>query len=238
MTSTQPETASAWIERAADRSPTVQRSRTRSMARARQIVDAARRLLEANGSGFTTHELVKEAGVAIQTFYKHFGGKDQVLLAVLEDVVVDGCATFAARARELPDPLARLRFYVTAVIAGLHAEADEAVGPRFVTSEHWRLQQLFPAEVALATRPFTELLVPEIQAAAEAGVISPTDAEYDAWLITQLAMAVYHTYAFATTTEPYDEVAERLWSFCLAALGGRVEVNTARSALRLRRRTK
>jgi len=212
-------TSGSWAERAADRSPSVQRSRTRSIERARQIVEAARRLISARGTAWTTQELVQEASVAIKTFYKHFGSKDQVLLAVLEDMIAEGCATFVEQARALPDPLARLRFYVTAVITGLDHDDGSDLGPRFVTSEHWRLQQLYPEEVALASRPFTELLVPEIRAAAEAGLLHPKDTEYDAWLVNQLAMAVYHHYAFSTS-EPHEQVADRLWSFCLAALGG------------------
>jgi AcrR family transcriptional regulator len=227
MPDVQPELAvvatGTWVQRAADRSPSVQRSRTRSMARAQQIVQAARRLIDSNGTAFTTHDLVKEAGVAIKTFYKHFGSKDQVLLAVLEDMIAEGCATFAAQASELPDPMTRLRFYVTAVIAGLDRDDGAVTGPRFITSEHWRLQQLYPEEVALASRPFTDLLVPEIRTAAEAGLLQPNDVDYDAWLVNQLAMAVYHHYAFSTSPEPHEQVADRLWSFCLAALGGRSE---------------
>ena len=215
--------AGGWAERAAERSPSVQRSRTRSLARAHQIVQAARRLIDASGTSFTTQELVKEAGVALQTFYKHFGGKDQVLLAVLEDMIAEGCAAFVERASALPDPMSRLRFYVTAVVAGLDSDTGEGAGPRFITSEHWRLQQLYPQEVALASRPFTELLVPEIRAAADAGLLHPNDVEYDAWLISQLAMAVYHHYAFAASPEPHAQVADRLWAFCLAALGGEVQ---------------
>src|SRR5437763_1376439 len=87
--------APSWATRAADRSPTVQRSRTRSVQRAKQIVAAARRLVDVKGGDFTTHELVKEAGVAVQTFYKHFSGKDQVLLAVIEDVIAETVAGLA-----------------------------------------------------------------------------------------------------------------------------------------------
>jgi TetR/AcrR family transcriptional regulator len=43
------------------------------------IIDAARRLIIAQGSSFTTQDLIKEAGVALQTFYRHFAGKDQLL---------------------------------------------------------------------------------------------------------------------------------------------------------------
>jgi AcrR family transcriptional regulator len=207
-----------WADRAADRSPTVQRSRTRSLEQATRIVAAARRLVEQKGGSFTTQEVVKEAGVAIQTFYRHFPGKDQLLLAVIEDLIAESCALFEDSARDLPDPVARLRFYVTSAVGGL--DTERSAGPRFITAEHWRLHQLYPAELAQATRPFTDLVVREVREAEAAGLLAPSDAEHDAWLVTELIIAVFHHHAFATATEPTSETAARVWSFCFAALGG------------------
>jgi AcrR family transcriptional regulator len=69
----------------------VQRSRTRGVEQARSIVQAARRLIEVKGPAFTTHELVREAGIALQTFYRYFPGKDHLLLAVIEDIIDESC---------------------------------------------------------------------------------------------------------------------------------------------------
>lgn len=212
--------AASWAQRAADRSPSVQRSRARSLQRAQQIVEAARRLVEVNGSDFTTQDLVKEAGIAVQTFYKHFPGKDQVLLAVIEDMVAETCAALAQEARGLPDPVARIRFYVTSIIRGIAAFGEGDARPRFITTEHWRLHRLYPEELARANRPFTDLLLPEITAAAKAGTLTPVDPEYDAWLITRLVISVFHHYEYATPEESPEQIAERLWSFCFRALGG------------------
>ena len=89
MTDVKP--AASWAERAADRSPTVQRSRDRSVKQAMVLVAAGRRLVFEKGHAFTINELVKEAGVALQTFYRYFSGKDELLLAVLEDLVGEAC---------------------------------------------------------------------------------------------------------------------------------------------------
>lgn len=207
----------SWAERAADRSPVVQRSRSRGVQQARAIVEAARRLIGERGPSFTTQELIKEAGIALQTFYRYFPGKDHLLLAVIEDIIDESCTTYRERARQLPDPVARLRYYVTTVVGSIGGEMS---GARFITSEHWRLQALFPAEVSRATGPFTRLLLDELREAGTAGTLHPGDPEYSAWLVTQLVMAVFHHYAFAPMEEPPEVVAERLWSFCLAALGG------------------
>ena len=216
-------TASSWAERAADRSPSVQRSRERSLQRAQQIVQAARRLVEVKGSDFTTQDLVKEAGIAVQTFYKHFPGKDQVILAVIEDMVAETCSGLAEDARDLPDPVARLRFYVTSIISGIAAYGEGDARPRFITTEHWRLHRLYPDELARANRPFTDLLLPEITAATKTGSLTSVDPEYDAWLITRLVISVFHHYEYATPEESLDQIAERLWSFCYRALGGGTE---------------
>lgn len=209
----------SWTERAADRSPSVQRSRVRSVEQARAIVEAAKRLLENGaGEGFTTQELAKEAGVALQTFYRYFGGKDELLLAVLEETIADGCARMQEQAEGLDDPLARLRLFVTATLEGL--DADIAPISRFITAEHYRLHQLFPDELAAAAQPFADMLVPDIEAAVAAGLLSSSDPEADAWFVQELSMATFHHYAFATPAEPLDVVADRLWKFCLRALGG------------------
>jgi TetR/AcrR family transcriptional regulator len=216
-----PSTASSesWAERAADRSPTVQRSRTRSIEHARVIVEAARRLIAQKGGTFTTQELVKEAGIALQTFYRQFGGKDQLLVAVLEDMIGEAALAYEERARDLPDPVARLRSYVMDTLANLGGpEGGPPSG--FVVSEHWRLHQIFPDEIAHAMKPWADLVLREIRAAEAAGLLHPRDAEQDAWLVTRLVTAVYHHHAFATSDQTPEEIGEQVWQFCLAALGG------------------
>ena len=208
----------SWAERAADRSPLVHRSRARSIAQAKSMVDAARRLIAEKGERFTTQELVKEAGVALQTFYRHFEGKDQLLLAVLEDTIAEGAAQFEGAARHLPDPVDRLHSYVAAALEAVQGE--DSVAPRFITAEHWRLQQLFPQEMAFATRPISDLLLRDIREAQSRGLLHPADPERGAWLMTRLLMATFHHYAFATRDEGSETITEDVWNFCLNALGG------------------
>ncbi|WP_138985403.1 helix-turn-helix domain-containing protein, partial [Mycobacterium avium] len=59
----------------------MQRSRERIANQVRLMLDAALRLIREKGDSFTTQELVKEAGVALQTFYRYFATKDELLLA-------------------------------------------------------------------------------------------------------------------------------------------------------------
>jgi AcrR family transcriptional regulator len=216
---TDAEAPPAWIERAADRAPSVQNSRLRSMQRAQQIVDAARTLITTQGSDFTTHQLVKEAGIAVQTLYKHFAGKDQVVLAVLEDMIAESVQQMEGAGAGIADPVERLRFYVSTILGSLGSQ-DNRVG-RFIATEHWRLVALYPDEVGRATQPVADLFQRALVDAQAAGLLDPPDAAYDAWLANELIRTVFHHYQFASTGESAEVVAERVWRFCLGAWGGR-----------------
>lgn len=204
-------------ERAAERSAAVQRSRERIANQVRLMLDAALRLIREKGDSFTTQELVKEAGVALQTFYRYFATKDELLLAVIADAMTDACARWRDAARDLPDPVARLRFYVTAVIEVLDNEQGDGGTAKFVVSTHWRLHRVFPDELAEAEKPFVDLLLGEINAGIEAGLLAPADPKWAAWFIAELVRSVHHYYAYAPREV---DVKEQLWQFCLTALGG------------------
>ncbi len=210
----------SWAERAAERSPIVQRSKARGVEQAKAIVDAAQRLIAIKGNTFTTQELVKEAGIALQTFYRYFEGKDQLILAVIEQMVTESAEKYKEQASGLDDPLERLHFYVTVVIRGLAARGDGVTSARFMATEHWRLQALVPEEMARASHAYTDLIQGEIDTATASGLLDPPDPASAGWLITQLARSVFHYYAFVAPDGTYDEIGERVWEFCLAGLGG------------------
>ena len=205
-------------QRATERSVAVQRTRARIATHVRSMLDAAHRLIREKGDdGFTTQELVKEAGVALQTFYRYFASKDELLLAVLADAMNDACTRWAAAASQLPDPIARLRYYITAVIDVLDTEGGDRGTAQFIVTTHWRLHRIFPEELAEAEQPFVNLLLAEVNAGVAARLLAPANPEWAAWFTAELVRSVYHNYAYA----PRDpEVKEHLWQFCLSALGG------------------
>ena len=212
-----PSPSSSWAERVADRSEAVQRSRARQIEQAQAIVGAARRLIAERGDQFTTQELVKEARVSLQTFYRIFGGKDQLLLAVFEDLIGESCVGYEERARDLPDPIARIRYYVMVTVGSVGGDGTD-IGPRFTTAEHWRLYQLFPEEMSHATQHFTDLVARQLVLANEEGLLDSSNPQRDAWFITKLVMAVFHHYAFADADDA-AAIGEELWAFCARAIG-------------------
>jgi AcrR family transcriptional regulator len=194
------------------------RTWTRGQANADALRAAAHRLVLEQGENFTTQELIKEADVALQTFYRHFGGKDQILIAVIGDLVEAHCEALAARASAEDGPVERLRFYITETLTVMVGSGSSGAG-RFMTSQHWRLHELHPAELAEADKPFADLVATELEAAWAEGLLAPRSVERDAWLINQLVMAVFHYYAFAEGGDA-ESIAEDVWQFTWAAVGG------------------
>jgi AcrR family transcriptional regulator len=183
------------------------------------IVAAAHRLIARKGD-FTTQELIKEAGVALKTFYRHFTSKDQLLVALIGDAIEANAAALEAQAEGITDAVARLELFVTAPLSLMEAGTVD-LNPRFITSEHWRLHELYPDEVVTATKPFTDLVRKTLEAGRDAGVLEPRDPERDAWLITTMVMAVFHHYAFHPDDRARATAAQDVWAFCLTAVGGR-----------------
>jgi TetR/AcrR family transcriptional regulator len=172
----------------------------------------------------TTQELCAEAGVALQTFYRYFASKDELLLAVMGNAMNDACEHWTEVAAELPDPLARLRYFLTSTIDRLDGDGGGAATARFIVSTRWRLHRNYAKELAEAEKPFVDLLRGEVNAAIEAGLLNPSDAEWDPWFLAELARSVFHFYAFAPHPEGELElVKDRLRRFCLTALGGSVK---------------
>ena len=78
--------------------------------RSRQLLDAAARLMEREGSeAVSMQALAAEAGVSVGLIYRYFGSKDDVLLAVIVQVL-DAFAVKVPRAIEAAgaDPVRRL----------------------------------------------------------------------------------------------------------------------------------
>ena len=199
--------------------PEVGRRELRRRANVEALLAAAHRLVLEQGENFTTQDLVKEADVALQTFYRHFKGKDELFLAVVGDLIAAHCDALAKRAASLDGPVERLRFYVVDTITAMVASSTNAAS-RFITAQHWRLQQEHAAALAAANRPFAELLEREIRDGRDQGALSSVDPKRDAWIISQLILSVVHQQAFADGAEDPDAVAQDIWRFCLTALGG------------------
>jgi AcrR family transcriptional regulator len=198
--------------------PAPQRTRAHNVDLDKEIVDAAQRLFHKYGDeGFTIQQLVEEAGVALQTFYRHFAGKDQLLLALLERSIAEFCSELREATRQIDDPVERIHRFVTRPL-GLQ-RGGTTPDSRAFTHEHFRLFQLYPDEVSRATGAFAVLVFESLEVARERGLATSPDPRRDAWMITELVMTTFHHYSFADLGDDADAVIDHLWHFCRTAIG-------------------
>lgn len=171
-------------------------------AEVRRLVDAAYVVMRRTGDlDPRVGDIVNEAGLSNQAFYRHFRSKDELLLTVLEDGQHRLLATLDARmARVEPGP-ARVRAWVEGVLEQAR-NPDAAANTRPFALTGLRLADRFPTEWA---RSRDVLLAPLRAAIAEAD----GDPERDAPAVYHLAMGTMQE-ALARRERPTDADVEHV----------------------------
>jgi TetR/AcrR family transcriptional regulator len=185
--------------------------------RAGRFVEAARALMwESGGPGFTVTQVVAAAGSSLKSFYRCFGSKDELLVALFADDARRGADALAAVVRRRP-PADRLR---TAVVGLFGFLGDEGRLPyaAALVGEHLRLAQSRPDALAAVLDPFLGLFESEMQAAAGRGEIRPGDHRRDARTVFHLVISHLHALVYHQIDDEPAVLSEELWTFCAAAL--------------------
>jgi AcrR family transcriptional regulator len=207
-----PVAGSGWQDRAADR--TVADTRARDVERMERCVAAARELAnETSSASFTVAQVAARAEVSLKAFYRCFPGKDELLLALLEDESNTGARVLAERVGTRDNPVASLHACVTELFALLSVPG--ALGYAGVlVREHRRLSEHYPLELRVALAPLVELVSVHIAAAT-----STTDARRDAETMFRILLQGIDDVIVGRAGDA-AELAEYLWSFCWKGLEG------------------
>jgi len=190
-------------------------ARARSSARGRLLVDAARALAaESGSSAFTVADVAARAGVSLRSFYRHFSGKDELLLALFEVEARLGADLLAEALSGVRGPLERLQGYVVGLSEFIVSGSGYAA---LLVREHLRLGSTCPDAMRAALEPLVSLLADELAAAAAAGDIRPANRD-DAILVFSLILSHVHTAILFKPDEAPSVGSARLWEFCRSAL--------------------
>jgi TetR/AcrR family transcriptional regulator len=182
-----------------------------------QLIRAGQALVVEGEGQFTVRQLADRAGVALQTFYRHFGSKDELLLAVLEENVEDGVEEMEAIAARETDPVEQLRVVIQLPIL-MSTEPEAYRRLRFHARERLRLSELDPAESELAFAPYRRIVEDHIRRVDRATTRVAADPARDADLVMRLVVAYAHAIGIGALPWSADECADHLWEFCRAAL--------------------
>jgi AcrR family transcriptional regulator len=190
--------------------------RARSVERLERLVDAARDLAnDAGSASFTVADVSRAAGLSLKSFYRCFAGKDDLLVALLEEDSHLGAAILSAQIEPIADPVARVRAYVLGVFELLTHPG--AVGyARMLVQEHRRLAEGRPESLRAALAPMVDVLASEIARATAAGVAESVEPTRDAETIFVLVLEGIQDVGLGRA-DPREQ-ASYLWRFCAAAL--------------------
>ncbi len=193
----------SWKQRAVERS--TRAAKLRAEQRVQRFLDAAQAIITEKGTtDFTVQEVVDRSRQSLRSFYQHFDGKHELLLALFEDALRRATHQIAAAAGARPAPLNALRTAVQLLFE--LSRPDPAARRPLFTDFAPRLLLTHPAEVRRAHAPLLDLLTTLTAAAAAAGQLRPgTDPRRTAALTMETVMFVAQS---SGTPDPVPAAAD------------------------------
>jgi AcrR family transcriptional regulator len=215
----------SWREQAVARS--LDSARLRAENRVQRFIDAALDLLSEAGPGrdFTVQDVVERSGQSLRSFYQHFGGKQELLLALFEESVRLTAEDLYRRIEEEDDPLERLRRFVVEYYKLCRPNAKVRGRKRAPLALAEFAQHLLTANSEEATRafaPLVSLFTEVFDEAVAAGVVRGDLAKrrtVGVILETIMFNSFSSTIGGSISKADADESADELWELILNGVG-------------------
>ncbi|HXX90409.1 MAG TPA: TetR/AcrR family transcriptional regulator [Acidimicrobiales bacterium] len=213
----QPDEGVSWRELAVARS--LDSARTRAENRVQRFMAAAMELINTNeGKDFTVQEVVERSGQSLRSFYQHFDGKHELLLALFEESVVATVQHLGARIADESDPLERLHRFVIEYHLACRPPSKGKPPPKGVPPAMAEFaQQLLtqhPKEAARAFGPLVSMFRDLLDEAVAAGSVrTDLPARRVAGMVLEAVMfnTFSSTIGGASTRGDDRDAAEDLW---------------------------
>jgi AcrR family transcriptional regulator len=208
----------AWKQRAVERS--TRAAKQRAEQRVQRFLDAAQSLITREGTtDFTVQQVVEASNQSLRSFYQHFDGKHELLLALFEDALRRATEQIRVAASMSDDPLERVRIAVQ-LLFSLSRPDPTASRPLF-TEFAPRLLISHPTEVRGAHAPLLALLTELLTEAEAAGKLrSGLSPRRAAALTMQTVMFVAQS-AVVSDTDDLPVISDQeIWEFCSLGFAG------------------
>ena len=212
----------AWRKRAVSRS--LHAARSRAEQRVQRFLDAALELIDEKGTTeFTIQEVIDRSKQSLRGFYRYFDGKDELLLALIEESIQESLEDLRGVVEAESEPIERLRVFTIR----LHEWCEPAETPRKrgrhnrrpISEFSVQLAVNHPERVQAAMAPISRTLLELLDDAVKAGAIQVADTRRAAALI--LRTVVYSWFGNRLVQNPrVRPSADETWEFCLHGLRG------------------
>ncbi|CAI7980885.1 Transcriptional regulator, TetR family [Frankia sp. Hr75.2] len=212
----------AWKQRAVERS--TRAAKLRAEQRVVQFLDAAQAIIAEKGSiDLTVQEVVDRSRQSLRSFYQHFSGKHELLLALFEDALNESARQIREASAAEPDPLGQLRITVRLLYEQSHSDRARQQRPLF-TDFAPQLLVSHPAEVKVAHAPLLALITDMMTRAAAAGQLRPDlKPRRAAAMVMQTVMFLAQSNGVSEDENVHPITVEEVWDFCLTGFTGGVQ---------------
>lgn len=181
----------------------------------RRLLDAALVVMERQGTDARPRvaDIVAEAGLSNDAFYRHFASKDALVAALLEDGAQRLVSYLRHQTGKVGSPQERVRVWVEGVLA--QTQGDLARSTRAVLWNGGSIEGGLASGRHFASRPLAELLTESFVE------LSSPEPVLDAGLVTHAVLGRVADHLWQETQPTPDEI-DAVVAFCLrAAAAGR-----------------
>ncbi|WP_181801378.1 TetR/AcrR family transcriptional regulator [Streptomyces shenzhenensis] len=217
----------AWRQRAVERS--TRAAKQRAEQRVQRFLDAAQELIADKGTtDFTVQEVVERSRQSLRSFYQHFDGKHELLLALFEDALSKSAAAIREKAAAGQDPLERLKIAVEL----LYDSSKPREGQQSPLFTDFAVQLLVshPDQVATAHLPLLDFFTELVEETVETDQAVAPKPRRTASLIMQTAMFTAQAPSARVGGLPSPITVDEVWAFCLGGITGGAASTTPASA--------
>jgi AcrR family transcriptional regulator len=182
-----------------------------------RIVEATYRVIEREGTiDPRIRDILEEAGLATQAFYRHFKSKDELLLVLLDDGRRRLAQYLRHRMEKAEGPVDEVRAWIEGILAQA-SNPDAAARTRPFVLGLQRLEEKYPDEQHASVALLIDMLESVVVEGTEGGTFGPVDAHLGTLFIYELAIGVMEGHLMRGT-RPSPAETDQLVSFCLRGL--------------------
>jgi AcrR family transcriptional regulator len=184
-----------------------------------RIIEAAYRcLVENNGSGVSVNGILGAAGLSTRAFYRHFGSKDALFLAMFRRDSEWVHAELTALAEAAPTPCEALRRWIEGLL-GLTADARHRRCVLVMSSPELMRTSGYAAERARMTLEHRRSIAGILARGRADGSLPWADPEPDARMIAATLAEAFQDLVAGAVDVTAQESAAQLADFVFRALG-------------------
>jgi len=194
----------------------------KAVRQARDLINAAARLMRRlDAEELTMQNIAAEAGVSVRVLYRHFEGKDDLLVALIEESQIVFARLIEKATSDIADPLERLgeALYFATTEAGQHTDQNfSRTMARFTV----QTSVTSPDQVSAAHRPVILVLAGMVEDAMQSGQIEVGDSEVAASNLYDVYEAHQRNVFLGNSPSGPRPASGALIRFCLLGLGAHI----------------